>query len=159
MVKECLHQTPLVVTQRETPRELRGETSTLDSEDIARRLILTSDPQFTHSLREPGPVIEKISNDVLTQGHIELLELKDRSVRALCRLSVGASSRCNTLRNFQNTYANHRPQLEGKDTSGASSQQRSFRFPQTLRQDTKTMRQKRRFLTRRTINGNSQAAR
>ena len=50
---------------------------TPDFDVVVRKLIVTPNPEFTLSLREPRPVNEKIANDFFKQGNIELLELKD----------------------------------------------------------------------------------
>ena len=55
ITKACFRQTPLVLVRRVSP-QLAGEDTTLDSDDVVRKLILTPKPEFTVSLREPGPV-------------------------------------------------------------------------------------------------------
>ena len=69
--------------QKETPREIAGGDFTLDSDDVVRRLIVTRNPEFTPSWREPAPVNENTSDDFLNRGDIELLELNglNQSVR------------------------------------------------------------------------------
>ena len=68
MVKNCLHQTSCVF--------MRGGDATQSSDDTARRLILTPNPEVTMSLRESGPVSQSIPNPFFTQDNVELLEIQ-----------------------------------------------------------------------------------
>ena len=73
--------------------KLAVRDSTLDSDDVVRRLTRTPNPEFTRSL--PLPVSDKISNDCFRQGIVEVLQLKhlDEFVRCTgCQWD--ASSRC-----------------------------------------------------------------
>ena len=70
-----------------------------------------------------------------------------------------APSNCILGRKMSNAYAEHRNQRERRGRSSASSQSGNLSFPQTPRLETKTKWKKRRFLSRRTINSKSQAAR
>ena len=67
MVKKCLHQTTRVF--------LRERDPTLSSDGTVRRLILTPNPEFTMSLREPGSDNRSMPNDFFTQDNVELLQL------------------------------------------------------------------------------------
>ena len=44
---------------------------------LAKFLSVKKNPQFTQSSREPGSGIERITNDLLEQGNIELFEFSD----------------------------------------------------------------------------------
>ena len=58
----------------------------LDADDAVRRLTLAPHPGFTLSLREPGPVNEKISNAFLKQ--VTLNHLSSRISISSCVVQV-----------------------------------------------------------------------
>ena len=62
---------------RHTSRSHAWRDPTLDSDDGTRTLTLTPKPEFTLSLREPGPTKRRIAKAFTKEVDLELLELKD----------------------------------------------------------------------------------